>query len=132
MTELLGYEAVIRTRSRIEYREQGAQKFGSSFRARYFYRDYEVSATQRGRPKLIHKGFSYTAHIIYKNDPYKYWHCDQRWKGCKVRGVLVPDGRLSLRGTHNHRPKKQSVLMVLYPESKDSSEMIVKYSQGDE
>lgn len=97
-----------------------------------FYRDYEVSATQRGRPKLIHKGFSYTAHIIYKNDPYKYWHCDQRWKGCKVRGVLVPDGRLSLRGTHNHRPKKQSVLMVLYPESKDSSEMIVKYSQGDE
>lgn len=75
------------------------------------YQDYKFTTTLRGKPKIVCNGYSYTSHIVYKDDPHKYWYCNQRWKKCKARGVLSPDGKLLLKGEHNHQPQQPTVLM---------------------
>lgn len=62
--------------------------------------DYRFSATQRGRSKLLHRGYGY----VRTSRTARNWICDKRNYNCQITCVLDNQRGLFVNGRHNHDP----------------------------
>lgn len=71
--------------------------------------EYLLTATSRGRPKLLHEGYIYIQHIRHnvKNiyDKMKHWRCMEKRTLCKAKIIMFPDKSILLKESHNHDPQ---------------------------
>ena len=79
--------------------------------------------SQKGKPLLVHNGFSYTIKVQRKN--YKVWRCSGKNKQNRCPGSVIENsGSFTLGGKdHNHSPKKNlKAVTGIKVELKEASE----------
>lgn len=62
--------------------------------------DFRFSSTQRGRSKLLHRGYGYVR--TSRNE--RNWICDKRNYNCRITCILDRERGLFVNGRHNHLP----------------------------
>lgn len=74
-----------------------------------FYSDYRIDRTERGYPRLRHRGYEYRIHLAKRDQPLKYWQCKNyqrvNMERCKSRAVLLFKKGLKITEAHNHEPE---------------------------
>ena len=75
----------------------------------------EFTKSEKGRTKVVYQGFCYNFDKLSKADSeISFWLCENYYKewNCKARIHMKDQNVVSLKGSHNHGPNGQRVLVL--------------------